>query len=195
MKLRSLWAALLAAALFLTGCTPSGSSSEPETSGYDLTRLTNEYLAPIAISGIGAVNWEDPSELSPDQLLSYYVVWAMPVERNLEEPEKVPAEELEQKLQERFDVSAELLRQSEYYDPETGLYTPGYVGSSARYEVTGAREEDGCLLLDYEYYSPADDKTVIRQGTLTLEKYGDGYRYLSCVTEPVPSEPQPQTGD
>lgn len=56
------------------------------------------------------MNWEDPSELSPDQLLSYYVVWAMPVERNLEEPEKVPAEELEQKLQERFDVSAELLR-------------------------------------------------------------------------------------
>lgn len=119
----------------------------------------------------------------------------MPVERNLEEPEKVPAEELEQKLQERFDVSAELLRQSEYYDPETGLYIPGYVGSSARYEVTGAREEDGCLLLDYEYYSPADDKTVIRQGTLTLEKYGDGYRYLSCVTEPVPSELQSQTGD
>ena len=95
MKLRSLWAALLAAALFLTGCAPSGSPSEPETSGYDLTGLTNEYLAPIAISGIGAVSWEDPSELSPDQLLSYYVVWAMPVERNLEEPEKVPAEELE----------------------------------------------------------------------------------------------------
>lgn len=90
MKLRSLWAALLAAALFLTGCAPSGPSSEPETSGYDLTELTNEYLAPIAISGIGAVNWEDPSELSPDQLLSYYAVWAMPVERNLEEPEKFP---------------------------------------------------------------------------------------------------------
>lgn len=74
------------------------------------------------------MNWEDPSELSPDQLLSYYVVWAMPVERNLEEPEKVPAEELEQKLQERFDVSAELLRQSEYYDPETGLYIPDMWG-------------------------------------------------------------------
>ena len=41
MKLRSLWAALLAAALFLTGCTPSGPSSEPESSGYDLTGLTN----------------------------------------------------------------------------------------------------------------------------------------------------------
>lgn len=141
------------------------------------------------------MNWEDPSELSPDQLLSYYAVWAMPVERNLEEPEKFPPRNWN-----RSSRNGSMYQQSCCASPNimtrrTGLYIPGYVGSSARYEVTGAREEDGCLLLDYEYYSPADDKTVIRQGTLTLEKYGDGYRYLSCVTEPVPSELQSQTGD
>lgn len=181
--------------LFLTGCAPSGSPSEPETSGYDLTGLTNEYLAPIAISGIGAVNWEDPSELSPDQLLSYYVVWAMRWSAILRSPKKFPPRSWNRSSRNGSMYQQSCCCQSEYYDPETGLYTPGYVGSSARYEVTGAREEDGCLLLDYEYYSPADDKTVIRQGTLTLEKYGDGYRYLSCVTEPVPSEPQSRTGD
>lgn len=195
MKLRFLWAAVLAAGVFLSGCTLSESSSGSESGNYDPAQLTEDYLAPIAISGIGAENWEDPSALDPDQLLSYYVVWAMPGERNPEEPETIPAEELEAKLQERFDVSSDLLRQSECYDPETGLYTPGYVGSSAGFQVTEAREENGRLLLSYEYYSPADDQTVIRRGTLTLEKYGDGYRYLSCDTEPVPAQAEAQTRD
>lgn len=195
MKLRLLWAAALAAAMLLAGCAPSEPSSEPEPEHYDLTQLTEEYLAPIAISGIGAENWESAEELAPDQLLSYYVVWAMPEQRDLEEPETVPAEELEAKLQERFDVSVGLLRQSGCYEPEVGMYTPGYVGNSAGFQVTEAREENGHLLLHYEYYSPADGQTVIRRGTLTLEKYGDGYRYLSCDTEPVPAQAEAQTGD
>ena len=197
MKLHTLLAAALAAALLLGGCSgtePSASASSPEAensqaASYDLEQLTEEYLTPIAISGMGAQNWDDPEELQPDQFISYYVVWAMPAERDLETPETVPADELEAKLQERFDVSSEFLRQSGCYDPDTGLYTPGYVGSAGRAEVTAAREEDGRLLLDYVFFSPADDTTVIRTGILTLEPAGEGWKYLSCVTEAVSDDP------
>ena len=52
MKLRFLWLAVLAAAVFLSGCTLSESSSGPESGNYDPAQLTEDYLAPIAISGI-----------------------------------------------------------------------------------------------------------------------------------------------
>lgn len=197
MKLRIFLAAVLTVCLFLGGCTetePSSSasssgaeSSQPET--YDLAQLTDGYLVPIVISGMGAQDWDDPEELRPDQFISYYVAWAMPAERNLETPETVPADELEAKLRERFDVSPEFLRQSACYDPDTGLYTPGYVGSAGRAEVTAAREEDGRLLLDYTCFSPADDTTVIRTGILTLEPAGEGWKYISCVTQEVSADP------
>lgn len=193
MKLRFVWTALLAAALSLTGCVPAESASgaaEP-----DLEQLTEEYLAPIAISGIGSQSWKDPGELDPDKLLDYYVVWAMPKERDPEQPETILAEELEEKLRERFDVPAELLRQADCYDPETGVYTPGYVGSSAGFRVTSARESAGHLFLEYEYYSPADDTTVIRFGLLLMEPCSEGYRYLSCDTEPLPPEVLPPAGE
>ncbi len=184
MKRTALFAAALSVALLLTACAPLPGAGPVRE---DLDLLTEEYLTPAVFSAITARSWEDPMELSPDQLVEFYAIRELPAERDLRQADTVPAEQLEEYVQQYFDVPSEVLRRAESYDAGQNCYELGYFGDPGRHRVVDARQEGDRLLLDYEYYSRADDSTVIRRGTLELRKTGEGsWQYRSCATGAVP---------
>ena len=86
-----------------------------------------------------------------------------------------------------FDVSREFLKTSKQYDADREVYILDYLGGSASSKVVGAKENSGVLALDFEYYSPIDDATVIRTGTLSIQTNTTPYKYLSCESVAVDS--------
>ena len=61
----------------------------------------------------------------------------------------------------------------------------GYLGGAASSKVVDIARNDDILTLSFEYYSPADEITIIRTGTLNIQIENDGYKYISCTSKEV----------
>lgn len=173
----------------LNSSAPPAVSESPAASPdlTDLDRLTEDYLAPAFFSAMTAKNWDSPALLPPDSFVKFYVAKEMPPERDLDKTDTLPAAELEAYIQQYFNVPTDLLRKAEAYDPAGQFYTLGYLGGGASAKVVSAEMDGDTLLLQYEYYSPADETTVIRTGLLSLQFGNEGYRYISCHTQEAAS--------
>ncbi len=154
----------------------------------DLEQLDTEYFDSVFLASITAQNWTNPEDLRPDSLINYYTAsqYYQPdrkAESNMKIDETVPSRKLEDVVLSHFDVSVDFLRSAEGYDKENDVYALEYLGGAASAKVVKAEQNGDVLTLSFEYYSPSDDATVIRTGTLSIQITGDGYRYLSCATE------------
>lgn len=152
----------------------------------DLEYLYNEYFEPAFWGAVTAQTWDNPEQLLPENFAKFYAAKAMPKTRESEQ-ESVAAKDFEGYIQSYFNVSPDFLRKAEIYDEKTDSYIIGYLGGGASAKVVGAKTDGEMLMLNYEYYSPADDVTVIRRGTLRIKFETDGYKYVSCATEAVNS--------
>lgn len=197
---------LLLMILFLSGCSAQTSLLDAESTGdgevapafsssqeeqeepvTDLEEIYRLYFHPLFLATITAESWDDPQQLSPDAFVHYYLARhyydpVHPAERDLEREETVDQQVLEQEVMSHFDVSREFLRQSQEYDPDRGVYVMNYLGGAASSKVVGATWNGDRLSISFEYYSPADDTTVIRSGSLQMYISGEEYQYLSCTS-------------
>lgn len=153
----------------------------------DLETLTEKYFDSVFWAGITATSWNSPNELCPDCFIDFYiqnVLEKRPLK--LWEDYSIPSSEFENYIRQFFDVDSLLLQKAEQYDKQKNEYANfGYLGGGASGKVTAAECQNDILILYYEYYSPAGNRTVIRTGTLTIRITGDQYQYLSCKTKAV----------
>ena len=198
MKKKLLVALMLC--FFLTGCTnlektdSLGTSQTEEIlqtpTNTDLEHLYNDYFYPVFLSSISASTWNDPTELSPNNFVDYYIAtrYYQPgkaLERNTEQEDIVSSQELEAFVFNHFDISSDFLKQADSYDPDKDIYVLGYLGGAASSKVVDIARSDDILTLSFEYYSPADEITIIRTGTLNIQIENDGYKYISCTSKEV----------
>ena len=170
------------------------SGSGEEFSQEQLEQFYEEYFYPVFLSSVtaatwdGPEDWDNPEEHWPDRLVNCYTAAkyysaAGEAEKGELEPETtVPQQELEEWTMARFDVTADFLRQSSQYDEDRQVYVLEYLGGAASSRVVGAEKNGDVLSLSFEYYSPADEETVIRTGVLDLRLEEDGYRFVSCTS-------------
>lgn len=153
----------------------------------DYEQLYETYLSNVFLSSITAASWSSAEEIKPDRLINFYVFDRV-VEKYTGKDWtalRIPAKEVEDFIQSYFDVSSEHLRKSQYYHKDTDSYSFDGVGGAASSKVINAQRERDELKLDFEYYSSADDVTVIRKGTLTIKLSNTGFKYVSCMTDAV----------
>lgn len=152
----------------------------------DYESLTTEYLAPLALSSITAAKWSNADEISPHRFGLFYVAKKSSADSSHStnwDTAPCDAEEVESLVTNYFDISSEYLRSSDYYDVGSSSYTFKSLGGAASFQVVDAKLEDQKLSLIYEYYSPADGATVIREGVLTIMLGEHNYKYVSCLTD------------
>jgi len=188
----SLAALILCLCFCFSACSPAKAPSssaplDPENLDELYSDYFHPYFHPVFWSSITASSWSDPAELDPRHFVHYYTAAQYYNTHNddkdwTELPESVPAQELEDFVLSHFDVSTELLRSADAYDPEKNVYAIEYMGGASSARVVDATLEGDLLLLTFEYYSPADDVTVTRSGTLQLRVGNGTHQYLSCVS-------------
>ena len=152
----------------------------------DYESLTKEYLAPLVLSSITSTTWSNADEILPHRFGLFYVAKKSSADSlNSTNWDTTPfdAEEVESLVKNYFDISSEYLRSSNYYDADSSSYTFESLGGATSFKVVDAKLDDQKLLLSYEYYSPADEVSVIRKGVLTIMLGEHSYRYISCLTD------------
>ena len=152
----------------------------------DYEALTKEYLAPLALSSITVTTWNNANEILPHRFGLFYVAKKSSADSSNStnwDTTSVDAEEVESLIKNYFDISLEYLRSSDYYDVDSSSYTFESLGGAASFKVVDAKLNAQKLLLGYEYYSPADGVTVIREGVLTIMLGEHSYKYVSCSTD------------
>lgn len=83
-------------------------------------------------------------------------------------------------------MESDYLKQSEYYNAQSDDYSiPMHSSGAASVKAVDVDKKDNIVTITYEYYSPADEVTVIRTGTLTVETDNADFQYLSNKTTEI----------
>lgn len=175
--------------MFMVMLSACSTAVAPDVDLDDLEGLTKEYLAPVFLASISSQNWQHAEEIPPHNLGLFFVAKRSLTDDAYREMIWDAAvfgqEDVEALVLQYFDIPVERLRESEYYQPQTESYVFESLGGAATARVVKAELQQNVLTLFYEYYSPADDATVIRKGTLCVTFSQEGYRYTSCTTSEV----------
>lgn len=160
----------------------------------DLNELDYKLFKDVANAGITSQTWDDASQIRPEFLVNFFgarteLSW---LSIDMESAE-VPAELVESFVKLHFDVDASHLQKAEFYNEDKNAYElPTPPSGAASFKVVDAVMDNCILTLFYEYYSPADDITVIRKGNLKIEfpdeyqaEFQLQYRYISCETTEI----------
>ncbi len=147
--------------------------------------ISYEYLLPISLSGMGAESWDSANDIPAECFDMFYARKALPKDRDLSKDTVIPQNEYEAYIQQYFDVDSEHLRSAPNYDSQLRSYIIGYLGSSAPAGITDIETNEASIQLSFEYYSPADETTVIQSGTILIETDESGYRYTSCSSNEI----------
>lgn len=158
-------------------------SAENIDSAMDL--VSYEYLLPLSLSGIGSESWDTANDIPAECFDMFYAKKALPKDRDLSKDTVIPEIEYEAYIQQYFDVDSEHLRSAPNYNSQNHCYNIGYLGSSAPAKITDIVTDEASILLSFEYYSPSDETTAIRSGTLTIKTSETGYRFISCSSEDI----------
>lgn len=144
----------------------------------EVEQLSRDYVELLAPGG----NWWESSWSSPEELTADQLVEVCAYNNLLElstQPEDhiiaAPAQQVEQALAEHFDVSAEHLRTSQYYDPENETYgLPLDGGGDWSAWAVSARRDGDRLELEIAAGSTDDKENAATHGWLTVELLPDG---------------------
>ena len=177
--------------LITTTLSACNSNSNPSSTNQmnvntsDLNYLTEEFLVSMSRSGITAHSWNSVEEIPVDNLMLFYVAKNDISNNNNINWDTTPikANDVELYITKYFDISPDYLHNSKYYDSNSNAYQFESLGGAASAKVISAEINGNELILCYEYYSPADDVTVIRDGTLVLVFSDNNYFYSTCATK------------
>jgi len=146
-----------------------------------------EYLYAPSQTVMSALNWDKPSELPPDTFIEFFSIKTnLAILSTDATMITIPAIIVERYIQRHFDVESNYIKQSQYYNAQTDDYSiPMHSGGGAP-KVVGIEEKYNIIKIKYEFYSRADDVTVIRTGILTVKITDRPYfQYLNNKTTEV----------
>ena len=164
---------------------PKGSSANSQQS-QELDKFDYKFFKDVANSGITSQTWDSASQISPESLVCFFgnTTGLSQLSTDVESV-VISGDIVESYIQLYFAVDNKYIRQAMFYDSNNNTYDiPIPYDGAASAKVVAVSEKDDIISLSYEYYSPSDDITVIREGTLDiqiLEPYFK-YNYISCST-------------
>lgn len=151
----------------------------------NLDELDYRYFKDVADASITSQSWNNASQIRPEFLINFFGTRTGLSILSIDSDSATAPEELvESFVQMYFNVDTARMRQSVFYNKEANTYDiPIPPGGAATYKVIDAVIEGNITTLSYEYYSAADDKTVIRKGILKIDTTDSlKYKYISCDT-------------
>lgn len=186
---KMLIAVLICAVIVLpSGCKSLSSEVDSKIANIDLNdydALTQEFLYPIAVAGITSYSWESSDEIKPDHFANFYeakIISQIGHDKIIWDDNPFNAKLVENFIMQYFTIEQEYIRKSKFYDENDQTYRIHSLGGAASYGVIGAEINDDILELEYEYYDPADEVTVIRSGKIKIQLLPGSYNYISCDT-------------
>lgn len=146
-----------------------------------------KYLRFASETSITATNWDNPSEIPADRLIKFFSnktnLAMLSTDANMI---TIPAPIVERYIQLYFNVESNYIKQSEYYNAQSNDYfIPIPSGGPSSVKVVDIEEKDNIVTIAYEYYSPTDEITVIRTGTLTVKTDQTDFKYLRNETTEI----------
>ena len=141
---------------------------------------------------LGRDSWDNPKQIEPDALVVYYIYLCGTgeIERpycGLNEPEFgnpfLFGDALEQAVMSHFNVTAEQIRKSNYYDKERKAYWSGGIGTTVQIDIINAKQEGKTLTLTLYNSIGSSVYNAHWNSTVVLEVDGEDYRYLSYSRE------------
>lgn len=214
MKMRMSILLAISVAILLASCgavypigEPDESSNNAEqTNGLslsvvdlnDLAAVRTTYLEPIAAGRNWYYSWGNVSKIDADDFIRIctdinYLGLPRDVEGVYENVEQ-PAASVETAIQERFDVSSEHLKTSQYYNAENDTYFLYAGGNSGWYPVALSAKQDGSVIVievGINYPLPVPDEKAAGMVVSTIE--GDGVAIpAGTLTIKLSENKQPQ---
>lgn len=147
-----------------------------------------KYVDPFAYQ-IGRESWDDAEKVDPDAFVVYYIYMGAtdevefssdwPKDQEYNNP-LIPEDVLEQFVQKHFDVTAEHIRKSQYYDADKHAYWSGGIGTTVDLYTVGAEQTDDSLTIRYIGHIDSTDYLATWDGNIILRLEEDGnYKYVS----------------
>ena len=136
---------------------PFLSQSNPIEYPAVLEQLNHDYIEPL--SYCIPLDWKEPTDIYPDNLIVFYLVKANPEVKSKTEDglPNYPQEEVEAFIQNYFDVKTDFLRTAQMYDSELKVYHTWGIGSAWESRVVAASEYGDFLSVDYEIFAELHD--------------------------------------
>jgi|GEM_PF-2476164 len=167
---------------------------ESVTSKEEIEKSTEKYkdfekhVEPFVYS-IGRTSWDDAEEIEPDALAEYYIYLGLtdevtfssdyPTDKEFGNP-LIPADALEKGVQKHFDVSAEHIRKSQYYDAENNAYWTGGIGTTVDIYVVDMEQKGDLRTIDFEARIESSDYKASWDGTIVVQLTEDNnYKFIS----------------
>lgn len=167
----------------------SATGSSVAADPYSPEAVYETYMKAYFHSIIASKDWSDPMELEPNLLVDYGMISLDQSGVELTQ-EGIPAQQLEKEVTAHFDVTADHLRRSSYYDEEQQLYVTGGYGGGATMDVTEVKREGDTLTVSYNVWVGQNEVVWGGQTTILLATSSD-YRYIGNTTwdnrEPAPA--------
>lgn len=170
---------------------PAQESRHMETSSNDAEALEQQYQKYIDpfVYQIGSKSWSTVDEVDPDAFVVFFFsLWEdepMPMSSDYQRDEKfgnlmIPAQVLEQTVQQYFDVESEYIKKSHYYDADKDAYWTGGIGSTADLKVTGATRRGDSLKIEFSGKIVSSIYHANWTGNVTVKIFeNDTYQYVS----------------
>lgn len=147
-----------------------------------------KHVEPFSYS-IGRKSWNNAEEIEPDALAEYYIYLGStdevtfsstyPKDKEFNNP-LIPADVLEKGVQKHFDVSAEHIRKSQYYDPENNAYWTGGIGTTVDIYVVDTEQKGDLETIDFEARIESSDYKASWDGTIVVQLTEDNnYKFIS----------------
>ena len=147
-----------------------------------------KHVEPFAYS-IGRTSWDNSEEIEPDALAEYYIYLGLtdevtfssdyPKDKEFNNP-LIPADTLEKGVQKHFDVSAEHIRKSQYYDAENNAYWTAGIGTTVDIFVVGTKQKGDLRMIDFEARIKNTDYKASWDGTIVVQLTKDSnYKFIS----------------
>lgn len=144
----------------------------------DLATVRTTYLSPIAAGRNWYYSWDNVSIIDADDFIRICTdINYLGLPRDAEgvyENAELPAARVEAAIQERFEVSSEHLKTSQYYNPENDTYFLYSGGNSGWYPVALSAKQDGSVIVievGINYPLPVSDE---KAAELVSIAEGDG---------------------
>jgi beta-lactamase regulating signal transducer with metallopeptidase domain len=135
------------------------------------------------VANLTLESWNGPMEIAPDNLFEYYEAMVIYGETEKLAGEYIPADIALSVIQPHFDIDAEHLKKSNYYDAERDAFFIAGLGNVVEFTIESITADGQNTVIAYAIYFRDE---LQRRGEMTVTIADGGYKYVSNKVIQVP---------
>lgn len=186
-RFRKAWTAVILTAFLCICCVACAGGTGGEI---NLKQVYDQYLDAPFNSSMLYTSWNHANEIDPNKFSCFYTCLVLQgiVGKGeiLDEDGDmlIPQQTFEKAIFQYFDISEQILRQSDSYDEDTKMYHTSGVGGAVTCKAVNTKRADDKLTVLFVVIS--DDGNVITEGTLEIKYTGENqFQYVSCHVKEI----------